>query len=83
MARLAATAGEREVGPTMAMRTLILIGTRKGAFTLELDAERQKGSLRGPFGEAMPMQHVAWDGVTRCHPRRCRLALVWPRRVAE
>ncbi len=45
----------------MAKRTLILIGTRKGAFTLELDAERQAGSLRGPFGEAMPMQHVAWD----------------------
>jgi photosystem II stability/assembly factor-like uncharacterized protein len=45
----------------MASRTLILLGTRKGAFTLELDAEREAGRLRGPFCEAMPIQHLAWD----------------------
>jgi len=45
----------------MASRTLILLGTRKGAFTLELDAARQSGTLRGPFCEAMSIQHLAWD----------------------
>jgi photosystem II stability/assembly factor-like uncharacterized protein len=46
----------------MASRTLILLGTRKGAFTLELDADRQPAGVRGPFAEAMPIQHLAWDG---------------------
>lgn len=41
--------------------TLILLGTRKGAFILELDAERRAGPIRGPFAEAMPIQHLAWD----------------------
>jgi photosystem II stability/assembly factor-like uncharacterized protein len=45
----------------MASRTLFLLGTRKGAFTLELDADREVGTLRGPFCEAMPIQHLAWD----------------------
>lgn len=45
----------------MASRTLILLGTRKGAFILELDAQRQQGTLRGPFCEAMPIQHLTWD----------------------
>jgi photosystem II stability/assembly factor-like uncharacterized protein len=45
----------------MAARTLILIGTRKGAFVGELDAGRQHVELRGPFCEAMPIQHLAWD----------------------
>lgn len=45
----------------MAVRTLILLGTRKGAFTLELDSDGQAGTLRGPFCEAMPIQHLAWD----------------------
>jgi hypothetical protein len=45
----------------MASRTLILLGTRKGAFILELDSKRRAGSVRGPFAEAMPIQHLAWD----------------------
>jgi hypothetical protein len=45
----------------MASRTLILLGTRKGAFTLELDPDRRAGPLHGPFREAMPIQHLAWD----------------------
>lgn len=45
----------------MASSTLILLGTRKGAFVLELDAGRRPASIRGPFCEAMPIQHVAWD----------------------
>lgn len=45
----------------MASRTLVLLGTRKGGFILELDAARERVALRGPFGEAMPLQHLAWD----------------------
>jgi hypothetical protein len=65
----------------MVSRTLILLGTRKGAFILELDGARNVDRLRGPFCDAMPIQHVAWD------PRRRALlaaagspwygALVW------
>jgi photosystem II stability/assembly factor-like uncharacterized protein len=45
----------------MVSRTLILLGTRKGAFILELGSDRRAGRLRGPFAEAMPIQHLAWD----------------------
>lgn len=45
----------------MATRLLILLGTRKGAFVLETDPARESVSLRGPFGQAMPIQHLAWD----------------------
>ncbi len=45
----------------MASRKLILLGTHKGAFLLELDASRQRAAIRGPFCEAMPIQHLAWD----------------------
>ena len=51
----------------MASRTLILLGTRKGAFILELDAARERATVRGPYCEAMPIQHLAWDpGGARC-----------------
>ncbi|CAN5714362.1 exo-alpha-sialidase [soil metagenome] len=46
----------------MAPCTLILLGTRKGAFIVELDAARDRVSVRGPFCDAMPIQHLAWDG---------------------
>jgi photosystem II stability/assembly factor-like uncharacterized protein len=45
----------------MAARTVLLLGTRKGAFVVELDAGRQRATIRGPFCEAMPIQHLAWD----------------------
>jgi photosystem II stability/assembly factor-like uncharacterized protein len=45
----------------VASRTLILLGTRKGAFILELDADRERATVRGPYCEAMPIQHVTWD----------------------
>jgi photosystem II stability/assembly factor-like uncharacterized protein len=38
-------------------KTLLLIGTRKGAFFLESD-DRQKWTLRGPFCENWPVYHV-------------------------
>jgi len=45
----------------VASRTLVLLGTRKGAFVLELDTARERATVRGPFCEAMPIQHLAWD----------------------
>src|SRR5262249_30025507 len=41
-------------------RTLLLIGTRKGAFFLESD-DRKTWELRGPFCEGWPVYHVIHD----------------------
>ncbi|HEX3575583.1 MAG TPA: sialidase family protein [Rhodopila sp.] len=48
----------------MATRVLTLLGTKKGAFILESDAARQDWSLRGPFCETWPMNHVIADPTT-------------------
>lgn len=45
----------------MAEKTLVLIGTRKGAFVLESDAERRSWSLRGPYCDTWPTNHVIAD----------------------
>src|SRR6478672_9192120 len=42
-------------------RTLVLIGTRKGCFVLESDADRRDWSLRGPFCESWPVYHAVFD----------------------
>jgi photosystem II stability/assembly factor-like uncharacterized protein len=43
-------------------RTLLLIGTRKGTFLLESDADRRAWKLRGPFCEGWPVYHAIYDG---------------------
>ncbi|HSI40319.1 MAG TPA: exo-alpha-sialidase [Xanthobacteraceae bacterium] len=48
----------------MAKRLLILLGTRKGAFILEGDAERRSFNLRGPYCETWPINHVIGDATT-------------------
>ena len=48
----------------MATKVLILLGTKKGAFILESDAERRSWELRGPFCETWPMNHVIADPAT-------------------
>ncbi len=48
----------------MAAKLLLLLGTRKGAFILESDARRRDWSLRGPFCEAWPINHVIGDPAT-------------------
>ena len=45
----------------MAIRVLVLVGSKKGAFILESDAARRTWSLRGPFCETWPMNHVIAD----------------------
>ena len=42
-------------------RTLVLIGTRKGCFLLESDADRQDWTMRGPFCESWPVYHAVHD----------------------
>jgi photosystem II stability/assembly factor-like uncharacterized protein len=48
----------------MATRVLLLLGTKKGAFILESDAARDQWSMRGPFCETWPMNHVIGDPTT-------------------
>jgi photosystem II stability/assembly factor-like uncharacterized protein len=42
----------------------LLIGTKKGAFLLDSDADRASWTLRGPFCEAWPINHVVGDAAT-------------------
>jgi photosystem II stability/assembly factor-like uncharacterized protein len=42
-------------------RTIVLVGTRKGCFVLESDAERRAWEVRGPFCEGWPVYHAVWD----------------------
>ncbi len=48
----------------MATKTLVLVGTKKGAFILESDAARQSWDLRGPFCQTWPVNHVVADPAT-------------------
>jgi photosystem II stability/assembly factor-like uncharacterized protein len=45
-------------------KTLLLIGTRKGCFMLESDADRRDWALRGPFCEGWPVYHAIHDPAT-------------------
>ncbi len=48
----------------MAKKALVLVGTKKGAFIIESNSRRQKWTLRGPYCEHWPMNHVAADPAT-------------------
>jgi photosystem II stability/assembly factor-like uncharacterized protein len=48
----------------MATKLLLLLGTTRGAFIVESDAERRSWTLCGPFCEAWPMNHVNADPAT-------------------
>jgi photosystem II stability/assembly factor-like uncharacterized protein len=43
---------------------LLLIGTRKGCFVLESDADRRDWEVRGPFCEGWPVYHAVHDSST-------------------
>ena len=43
------------------MRTLLLIGTRKGCFVLESDADRRDWKVNGPYCEGWPVYHAIHD----------------------
>ena len=42
-------------------KTLLLVGTRKGCFLLESDADRSGWAIRGPFCEGWPVYHAILD----------------------
>ena len=42
-------------------KTVLLVGTRKGCFLLESDADRRTWELRGPFCESWPILHAIHD----------------------
>src|SRR5438270_5745818 len=46
------------------MGVSVLVGSKKGAFLLESDAERRDWRVRGPFCEHWPLMHVAADPAT-------------------
>lgn len=49
----------------MSPRVLLLVGTRRGAFMLESDADRSSWQLRGPLGNAgWSYHHLAYDHST-------------------
>lgn len=48
----------------MATRVMMLLGTKKGAFILESDAQRAHWQLQGPFCEAWPIHHMSYDAST-------------------
>ena len=43
----------------------LLVGTTKGAFVLDGDADRTRWTVRGPFCDGWPVNHVLGDPVTR------------------
>jgi hypothetical protein len=47
-----------------ATQICLLVGTRKGAFILSSDPRRTKWTLRGPFCESWPINHVIGDPMT-------------------
>jgi photosystem II stability/assembly factor-like uncharacterized protein len=42
-------------------RTVVAVGTRKGCFLLESDADRRAWSVRGPYCEGWPVYHAIFD----------------------
>src|SRR4051794_34485826 len=46
------------------MKTVLLVGTRKGCFLLESDGERRDWEMRGPFCEAWPVYHAVHDAAS-------------------
>ena len=46
-------------------RVVLLVGTRKGCFVLESDAERRDWNVRGPFCEGWPVYHAIYDADSR------------------
>jgi hypothetical protein len=47
----------------MQAKTVLLIGTRKGAFVAE-STDRKSWDIRGPLCETWPINHIAGDPVT-------------------
>src|SRR5262249_353020 len=55
--------GSRRGGERMP-KTMLLVGTRKGCFVMESDADRRDWTLRGPYCEGWPVYHAVHDGAS-------------------
>jgi photosystem II stability/assembly factor-like uncharacterized protein len=42
-------------------KTVLLVGTRKGLFVMESDADRRDWNVRGPYCEGWPVYHAVYD----------------------
>jgi hypothetical protein len=45
-------------------QTVLLVGTRKGCFVLESDADRRDWNVRGPYCEGWPIYHAVRDATS-------------------
>jgi photosystem II stability/assembly factor-like uncharacterized protein len=45
-------------------QTILMVGTRKGCFVLESDADRRSWDIRGPYCEGWPIYHAVHDPVS-------------------
>lgn len=45
-------------------RSLLLVGTSKGAFILESDGDRREWTIRGPLCDGWPIHDLQWDPAT-------------------
>ncbi len=48
----------------MPARVTVLVGTRKGCFLLESDADRRDWTVRGPYCDGWPIYHAIHDAAT-------------------
>ncbi len=48
----------------MSSQTMLLVGTRKGCFVLESDADRADWRIRGPYCDGWPVYHAVYDNDT-------------------
>src|SRR5205807_445154 len=55
----------RHLGGSMSTRVLLLLGTKKGGFIVESDAERRKWRVREPVCQAWPINHFNADPARR------------------
>ena len=45
----------------MAKRVVLLVGTKKGLYTLRSDADRRKWTQDGPYSAPAPIHHATYD----------------------
>ena len=67
----------------MTTRVRLLVGTKKGAFIFDSDAERRDWTVRGPLCEGWPVHDLIVEPGERCPSGRCRERVVRPGGLAE
>ena len=61
----------------VAKRVLLLVGTKKGAFILESDADRRAWSVRGPLCEGWPIHDLIVEPGSGALLAAGRQSVVW------